>query len=158
MSPVLIVNMPFSNLRWPNLGPSLLKAGLARQGIGCDIAYFNFDFAERVGLDDYYWIADDFAFVLGGERLFAKHYFGGLLPDDEGYFRQVLEEGRPADQRRRRPAVRGVGPARGRLPRSVPRTPSIGRGTRSWVSQPPSSRPCLRSVWPGGSRPGGRRR
>lgn len=90
MSRVLIVNMPFSNLRWPNLGPSLLKAGLARRGIGCDIAYFNFDFAERIGLDHYGWLADHFAFVLGGERLFAKHYFPGQLPPDHRYFRDVL--------------------------------------------------------------------
>jgi ribosomal peptide maturation radical SAM protein 1 len=95
MPPVLIANMPFSNLRWPNLGPSLLKAGLARNGIGCEIAYFNFDFAERLGRDDYNWIGDDFAFVLGGERLFAKHYFDGRLPDDEGYFRQVLKKADP---------------------------------------------------------------
>lgn len=87
---VLIVNMPFSNLRWPNLGPSLLKAALVERGIGCDIAYLNFDFAERVGLDHYNWIADYFAFVLGGERLFAKDYFRGQLPDDERYFRDVL--------------------------------------------------------------------
>jgi len=114
-SRVLIVNMPFSNLRWPNLGPSLLKAGLVQRGIGCDIAYFNFDFAERVGLEHYAWIADEFAFVLGGERLFAKHYFTAEdgtslssaarpadrsaksdvsrfppLNDEEGYFRNVL--------------------------------------------------------------------
>ena len=90
MSRVLIVNMPFSNLRWPNLGPSLLKAALARRGIGCDVAYFNFDFAESVGLDRYYWIADHFAFVMGGERLFAARYFHGRLPDDESYYREVL--------------------------------------------------------------------
>ena len=52
MSRVLIVNMPFSNLGWPNLGPSLLKAALTRRGIGSDLAYFNFDFAERIGIDD----------------------------------------------------------------------------------------------------------
>jgi len=75
MSRVLIVNMPFSNLRWPNLGPSLLKAALGRRGIDCQVVYFNFDMAERLGLEHYHWIADDFAFVLGGERLFAKHYF-----------------------------------------------------------------------------------
>jgi radical SAM superfamily enzyme YgiQ (UPF0313 family) len=90
MSRVLIVNMPFSNLRWPNLGPSLLKAALARRGIGCDMAYLNFDFAERIGLDRYTWIADCFAFVLGGERLFAKGYFPGQLPGDEDYLRDVL--------------------------------------------------------------------
>jgi ribosomal peptide maturation radical SAM protein 1 len=116
-SRVLIVNMPFSNLRWPNLGPSLLKAALVRRGIGCDMAYLNFDFAERVGLEHYDWLADHFAFVLGGERLFAKHYFPKkgselfsatrgnerraaagpseqivLTPfcDDESYFRDVL--------------------------------------------------------------------
>jgi ribosomal peptide maturation radical SAM protein 1 len=90
MSRVLIVNMPFFNLRWPNLGPSLLKAALTRRGIGCDIAYLNFDFAERVGLEHYGWIADSFAFVLGGERFFARHYFGNELPDEESYHREVL--------------------------------------------------------------------
>ncbi len=90
MSRVLIVNMPFSNLRWPCLGPGLLKAAVARRGIGCDLAYLNFDFAERVGLEAYDWIADCFAFVLGGERLFAKHDFGDALPSDELYFRDVL--------------------------------------------------------------------
>jgi ribosomal peptide maturation radical SAM protein 1 len=90
MSQVLLVNMPFSNLRWPSLGPSLLKAALGRRGIGCDMAYLNFNFAERVGLDLYGWIADHFAFVLGGERLFAKHYFQGKLPDDGRYWREVL--------------------------------------------------------------------
>jgi ribosomal peptide maturation radical SAM protein 1 len=90
MSRVLIVNMPFSNLRWPILGPSLLKAALGGRGIGCDMAYFNFDFAERVGLEHYCWIADRFAFVLGGERLFARHYFPDELPDDARYYREVL--------------------------------------------------------------------
>ncbi len=92
MSRVLIVNMPFSNLRWPNLGPSLLKAALVERRIGCEIAYFNFDFAERIGLDHYGWIADHFAFVLGGERLFARHYFEGGLPGDDSYWREVLLE------------------------------------------------------------------
>jgi len=90
MSRVLILNMPFANLRWPNLGPGLLKAALAQRGIACDLAYLNFDFAERIGLERYTWIADCFAFVLGGERLFAKGYFRGQLPSDEDYFREVL--------------------------------------------------------------------
>jgi ribosomal peptide maturation radical SAM protein 1 len=89
MACVLLINMPFSNLRWPNIGPSLLKAALIRRGIGCDIAYLNFDFAERIGAEYYTWLADQFAFVLGGERLFAKHYFDNL-PDDDSYYREVL--------------------------------------------------------------------
>ncbi len=46
-------------------------------------------------MDHYTWLADYFAFVLGGERLFAKHYFAGRLSGDEGYFADVL---RPADE------------------------------------------------------------
>ena len=87
---MLLVNMPFANLRWPSLALGLLKAELRCTGIGCDVAYFNFDFAERVGLELYHWIADRFAFVLGGERLFARELFGRQLPDDDRYWRDVL--------------------------------------------------------------------
>jgi len=121
MRRVLLVNMPLGNLRWPNLGPSLLKGALGDRGIPCDVAYFNFDFAERVGLERYYWIADRFAFVLGGERLFAREYYRSRhaprdgfphaerevyddrLPDDERYWRDVLlaaDEGLTDDDRR----------------------------------------------------------
>lgn len=102
MAQVLLVNMPFSHLRWPNLGPSLLKAALRRRGVGCDLVYLNFDFAERIGLEAYTWIADGFAFVLGGERLFARHYFADL-PDDDHYWQEVLLPADPClrDQDRR---------------------------------------------------------
>ena len=37
------------------------------------------------------WLADSFGFVLGGERLFAKDFFGAeRLPGDEEYYRAVL--------------------------------------------------------------------
>ncbi|MCS7237153.1 MAG: RiPP maturation radical SAM C-methyltransferase [Thermoguttaceae bacterium] len=94
MPPVVLVNMPFANLRWPNLGPSLLKAALLQRGIPCEIAYFNFDFAERVGYERYQWLADCFAFVLGGEWLFAQEFFGKDIPPPEAYF---------AELRRRKP-------------------------------------------------------
>ena len=89
LPPVLLINMPFANLRWPNLGPSLLKAALIREGIPCRVINFNFDFAEQIGYERYQWIADCFAFVQGGERLFAKFYFGDLLPEDESYFEEL---------------------------------------------------------------------
>jgi len=87
---VVLVNMPFFHVRWPNLGLSLLAAALKRRGIGARVAYLNFDLAEHIGLDSYLWIADQFAFVLGGERLFARVYFGNRLPEDERYWREVL--------------------------------------------------------------------
>jgi ribosomal peptide maturation radical SAM protein 1 len=81
--------MPFANLRWPNLGISLLKGALLREEISCEIANFNFDFAERIGLERYQWLADCYAFVLGGERLFAREFFGRALPADEEYFAEL---------------------------------------------------------------------
>ena len=90
MPSVLLVNPPFFSLRWPHLGLSLLKAGLARRGIRSEIAYWNFDLAERVGVERYTWVADSFAFVLGGDRLFAPYCFGDRLPDDWSYFFDVL--------------------------------------------------------------------
>ena len=68
----------------------MLKAALVRRAIPCDVAYFNFELAELLGLEHYHWLADNFAFVLGGERLFAKHYFHGGLPADADYYREVL--------------------------------------------------------------------
>ena len=90
MTRVLLINMPFSNLGWPSLGLGLLKAELASRNIPCDVAYFNFNFAELLGLEHYHWIADQFAFVQGGERLFAKHFFAENLPSDADYYRDVL--------------------------------------------------------------------
>ncbi len=95
MTHVLLVNMPFSSLRWPNLGLGLLTAALKKEGIAAEAAYLNYDFAERVGLDHYDWLADHFAFVLGGERLFAPFYFSEPLPDDDSYYREILLKADP---------------------------------------------------------------
>ena len=90
MARVLLINMPFSSLRWPALGISLLQAELQREGIDCDLAYFNFDLAEAIGLETYEWINDSLGFVLGGERLFAKTLFGSSLSSDRKYATEVL--------------------------------------------------------------------
>ncbi|MDR1141796.1 MAG: RiPP maturation radical SAM C-methyltransferase [Planctomycetaceae bacterium] len=87
---VLLLNMPFAQLRWPNLGLSLLKSSLTVRGIGCDLKNLCFPFAERVGYDLYDWIAGHFAFVLGGEHLFAKVYFGDQLPTTEQFWNDIL--------------------------------------------------------------------
>ncbi len=95
--------MPLFNLRWPNLGPSLLKAQLTGRGLACDMAYLNYDFAEMIGEECYTWLADCFAFVLGGERLFARHYFADRLPPDDVYWNEVLlaaDSGLTAEDRR----------------------------------------------------------
>lgn len=99
MARVLLIQMPFASLRWPSPALGLLKALAREQGHACDSVYFTFDLAERMGGENYEWIADRFAFVLGGERLFAKEYFGATgsdassgvaLPDDDAYYRETL--------------------------------------------------------------------
>ena len=92
---VVLVNMPFANLRWPNLGLSLLKAAVQRKGIPCRILYLNYDFAEQIGYDLYQWIADHFAFTLGGERLFSCHYFGRFPTSNQEYIEEVLRAADP---------------------------------------------------------------
>jgi ribosomal peptide maturation radical SAM protein 1 len=87
---VLLINMPFSSLRWPALGISLLQAALGREGIDCETAYLNFDLAENIGRETYDWINDSLGFVLGGERLFAKMLFGSRLTGDNDYHRAVI--------------------------------------------------------------------
>ena len=109
VSRVLLVNMPFSSLKWPALGVSLLKAGLARAGIACDIAYFNFDLAEAVGTEAYEWVNDGFGFVLGGDRLFARDVFPDGLTGDDAYFRDVLQATDPGFTEDDRRAFEGIG-------------------------------------------------
>ena len=96
MSRVLLVNMPFSSLRWPALGISLLQAALKREGIDCDLAYLNFDLAKMISREAYEWINDSLGFVLGGERLFAKTLFGSSLSSDLEYDTEVLLATDPA--------------------------------------------------------------
>ncbi len=76
--------MPFSTTKWPVVGISILKGRLLEEGIPCDIKYFNFDFAEMIGIDLY----EEISLVppqLIGERLFAQDFFGSQLADQEHY-------------------------------------------------------------------------
>ena len=109
MSRVLLVNMPFSSLRWPALGISLLQAELKREGIDCDLAYFNFDLAEIIGLEAYEWVNDSLGFVLGGERLFAQTLFGSSLSSDLEYDTEVLLATDPEFSREDKQVFENVG-------------------------------------------------
>ncbi|MGL4595391.1 MAG: RiPP maturation radical SAM C-methyltransferase [Thermoguttaceae bacterium] len=90
MKSVLLINMPFAQLRWPNLGLSILKGSMNERGIPCSLKNFGFLFAQIVGHELYDWIAGHFAYVLGGEHLFAKAYFGEQIPSTELFWKDVL--------------------------------------------------------------------
>ncbi|HUH95912.1 MAG TPA: RiPP maturation radical SAM C-methyltransferase [Anaerolineales bacterium] len=88
---VMLINMPFTTRWGPAIGLSLLKAALLRDGVPCDLKYFNLKFAASIGgeLDDQivFFIFDP----LLGEWLFAEDLFGGRIPPPERYFADVLD-------------------------------------------------------------------
>src|SRR5215472_2176637 len=74
---VLFLVMPFLTLRRPHLGVALLKAGLNRIGLNCDVRYFNFRFAEIIGAATYERIAESSpAHQMPGEFIFTPALFG----------------------------------------------------------------------------------
>ena len=67
---ILLVNPPFVSLGRPNLGLSLLKGQLLRDGHECRILYADHRLAALVGVDDYSWVHRDYE-ALTGEWLFS---------------------------------------------------------------------------------------
>ena len=66
----LLVNPPFVSLGRPNLGLSLLKGQLQRDGHECRILYADHRLAARVGIENYAWVHRDYE-ALTGEWLFS---------------------------------------------------------------------------------------
>jgi len=102
---VLLLVMPFLTLPRPHLGVALLKAGMARLGMSCDIRYFIFRFADIIGVPLYVRIAERSpAHLLVGEFVFTPALYGEdarpfadfragiadyVLPYPEDYLRQL---------------------------------------------------------------------
>ncbi len=98
---VLFINMPFGGLDRPTIGVSLLKAGIAKQGIPSDIAYFNLKFAGVIGHRLYNVISNTGADVgteyaiplqyLAGDWLFSQYFYGPGSLEAEVYLEEVLK-------------------------------------------------------------------
>ena len=87
---VVIIVAPYGPLEYPVLGPSLLKAGLARAGVLCSLYYASLEFAARIGFDSYlrtYWTDPP---ILLADRTFAKTLFGEAIPPVETFWREVV--------------------------------------------------------------------
>ena len=76
---VLLLCMPFGHIRFPALGVSLLKAGLAAQGVGCDVRYHSIDCVDQymVGgsrrrFDDYNALGNIWSYYHAAEACFAR--------------------------------------------------------------------------------------
>ncbi|WAS92937.1 RiPP maturation radical SAM C-methyltransferase [Nannocystis punicea] len=82
---VLFAVMPFGALR-PAIGPSLLKAHLARRGIASKIVYLNIRFARSIGLPDYEYVAERSpSQSLAGDWIFARS-LSGERPDADARY------------------------------------------------------------------------
>jgi len=73
---VLLAFPPWGSLEQPSLAFGLIKAILARAGIGADVAYLNLSFAERLGIDLYRSLKD--RDILVSEWTFAEAAFGSF--------------------------------------------------------------------------------
>lgn len=75
MSRVALVVMPATSTKYPSVQCGLLKAVLEREGVSCDVHYFNLDYAKTVGVDLYESLAHSTLFL--SEWPFAKALDGG---------------------------------------------------------------------------------
>jgi ribosomal peptide maturation radical SAM protein 1 len=89
VSTVLLVSTPFGSLDRPALGLGLLQAQLARRGVPCWTRHLGFAFADRIGADEYRWLAGEVPYTsFAGEWVFAASLSPGL--DGAAYVREVL--------------------------------------------------------------------
>lgn len=88
---IAFVCPPFSASQTPALGISLLKSILLRQGIACDIHYFNLMLVQEIGVRVSDLIAYDLpSKLMLGEWLFAPAAFGENPDADEQYIHEIL--------------------------------------------------------------------
>ena len=97
---VLFLNMPFGGIDRPALGVSSLKSNLEANGFVCDVAYFNIQFADLIGIKMYEVISNSGHMheetipytMLVGEWLFSQFMYGeGSLNADQ-YVDEILRE------------------------------------------------------------------
>lgn len=106
---VLLIDMPFGEIRCPSLALGLFKSRLESEGIGCDVEYLNLLFGRSVGWNNYVWLAP-LTSLLAGERMFARVYFGRDIASDAEYFSWASAYITPDETRRLQSMARCVVP------------------------------------------------
>ena len=81
--------MPFGGIERPSLGISILKESLIQSGIECKCLYDNFLFCEKVGIEEYFSIANSKSELNLGEWIFksSAHLDAGV--DDTEYLNNL---------------------------------------------------------------------
>ena len=88
---VLLVHMPFGPIDTPSLALSQFAASLTAASLSASVRYFSIDFAHRVGVDDYCYIADGNPATvdLVGEWIFS-HALNDTNPATSDYPLEIL--------------------------------------------------------------------
>jgi len=95
---ICLINPPFGAIEHPSLALGLLQASAERAGFSCRSLYANLAFAERLGPDLYFWLANTTSF----RNLLGEWVFGGLLSPESGaaaeeYLQRFLDESQESD-------------------------------------------------------------
>ncbi|RJR43269.1 MAG: RiPP maturation radical SAM protein 1 [Deltaproteobacteria bacterium] len=90
---ICLINPPFGAIEHPSISLGLLQASAKRAGLSCRTLNANLAFAERLGLDLYFWFASSPNYL----DFFGEWVFGGsLFPESETvseeYFRRFISE------------------------------------------------------------------
>ncbi len=87
---VVLVSMPYAEVRIPSLALGLLQATLEREGISAESVYANLMFADQIGMVDYHdTVARTRPQEAFGDWTFAHIAFPGFEPDDNAYFKLI---------------------------------------------------------------------
>ena len=88
---VLLVHMPFGPIDTPSLALSQFASSLTAASFSASVRYFSIDFAERVGVEDYCYIADGNPATvdLVGEWIFS-HALNDTDPAASNYPAEIL--------------------------------------------------------------------
>jgi ribosomal peptide maturation radical SAM protein 1 len=95
---ILLVSLPWGSIEQPNLAFGLIKAILARDGLGAVVRYCNLEFAATVGLELYRSLKD--RDVLACDWIFAEAAFGRFREPSE-FLGFLAERGYPGEELRK---------------------------------------------------------
>jgi len=94
---VLLLSMPFGSVAIPSLALGLLKASLVAKGIPCDLRYFTFPYAKKIGIANYARMVEGYPSTqaLSGEWIFSGALFGRNRVAESQYVEQILRGSHP---------------------------------------------------------------
>ena len=87
MPDVVLVQMPYVAVQRPSIALSILKAGLLKEGLSCQVVYPTLWWAEEIGLGLYEAVASTQNDDLLGDWIFAGAAFPDQASDDLEYFK-----------------------------------------------------------------------